>query len=199
MAVVMPASTTHHLNRAAKVMAMSCDLSPSSATNTTAKLIRTALSTANLPKDLCHTDPTFGPRKWHKGLAHRIEVRFARPGWRQYVDHAIGGYLRAPPTVPGGARIYKWELSFGSLTGFFIRLVRRFRDPGSDGAGLPFRRVQAVDVRDQPPALVIQRDDVRREDVAAPGRLDALPRGSRCPREDPAAGGGLVAGDGDRG
>jgi hypothetical protein len=76
-AMATPESTAHQRWRRAYVMVISCDLSPSSARNTTPRLTRAAVSTRK-PFDVSSGAPgthgTFG--RFVEGLAHRL-ARFA--------------------------------------------------------------------------------------------------------------------------
>ena len=91
-AIPTPDSTTHHRWRSAYVMVISCDLSPSSATNTTARLTRVAVS---IDDDLStrrrRVEMLTARQASVEGLAHRL-LRFAGRALRQYVDTTIGGY-----------------------------------------------------------------------------------------------------------
>src|SRR4051812_41744717 len=109
VATVMPISTGHGLNRVAKVRAMSWDLSPSSATKMTAKLIASAArkpSTKKLPvsrdrEEVCaqgDLDPAVV--RTAKSKVSLASDEAARPDTRgrQHVDRDIGSY--SPSRVP---------------------------------------------------------------------------------------------------
>src|SRR3954452_23995619 len=117
VAIVMPRRTVHTRYRVAKVSAMSCDLSPSSATKMTPKesrvLYRTA-STKDGPlwsgrieaRDLDPTAELSGlgpPPPRRKDAARPAGVR--KTGVRQYVDRHIGAsspsLARSMPAGPG--------------------------------------------------------------------------------------------------
>src|SRR4051812_21630131 len=91
-AMATPDSTTHHRWRNAYVMVISCDLSPSSARNTTPRLTRAAVNMTK-PFDASSERANYSRRIGHsvEGLAHRF-TRFAGRALRQYVDTTIGGY-----------------------------------------------------------------------------------------------------------
>src|ERR1700751_5907815 len=80
-------------------MDINCDLSPSSATKTTPRLISAAVSMSDL-STRCPAAQTRGNRHPVEGLAHRGG---GSPAGRvgQYVDTTIGGYSPSlsPPTI----------------------------------------------------------------------------------------------------
>src|SRR4051794_39918001 len=129
VATVMPISTGQGLNRVAKVRAMSWDLSPSSATKMTAKLIARAAR-----KTSTRTNPGIGgpggscTGRLRPGRRENSQVEgLARPGMRaarpdtgnrhQHVDRDIGSYSpsryqhnhRTPRPWPGRAGSHRWS------------------------------------------------------------------------------------------
>src|SRR5512138_3000821 len=121
VATVMPISTGTGLKRVAKVSAISCDLSPSSATKMTAKLSASAARkpfTKELPGYRDREEGAGRPRPGRQGTTAKSKVSLAsdeaaRPDHEktrdQHVDRDVGSYSpsrhQAYPAGPAARRV----------------------------------------------------------------------------------------------
>ena len=95
---------------------ISWDLSPSSATNTTARLTRIKVNTGQTFRRSADRSIRVTGQALAEGLAHHTLCRSVvrRPGLRQYVDSTIGGYSPSltQPMLVGDPRNRYQELRF---------------------------------------------------------------------------------------
>src|SRR4051812_7008992 len=101
-AIATPDSTTHHRWRSAYVIVISWDLSPNSATKTTERLTRVAVSIETTFRRDADGPDNSARQASVEGLAHRVAVR--RPGCAPVCRHDDWGLLPFADIVDDSGR-----------------------------------------------------------------------------------------------